>query len=508
MDQLSWFANGIGPNFVSAALLSIVNVINYIDRYTPSSLISNLKYSFGFTEEWKAGFLQTTQFLALTIIPPVYGVLGDRVSRKILIIASLFFWTISVLMSSFAKSYWLFLAFQTMVGFGEAGFTTIAPTVFPDLFDGKALSIWLAVFYFAIPVGNGLGYICASSIQNALSGAFGSNSWRWAIRFTCLPAIVLTIVLVICLKDPGRGITKDVINVTEMRKNMKSTARSLLSDLVSIFSVKTYTISLFGMICMYFMTGALAWGGPTFLKDGCNYLNWTAPDSFEESICGSCIGHGYYGGIDLFFGGVMLVAGILGISIGTFLSAHFRPKYPTIDPLIIGVGLLLAGVFLFIGFYSVASSILTSLVLIFFGTTFACLNWAVVVDMTLYVIPAPLRSTATGMQTAIAHGFGDAGSPYIIGLIADSLREKQNDEIVGYSNVTTSCSGNAHDATDRFLSKQNALWITVAMTFVSAIIFLIVSKFVVDDKRKAEGDPNVEDHHGKANNGITIEEIK
>ena len=204
----------------------------------------------------------------------------------------------------------------------------------------------------------------------------------------------------------------------------------------------------------------------------------------------------------------MLVAGILGISIGTFISAHFRPKYRTIDPLIIGVGLLLAGVFLFIGFYSVASSILASLVLIFFGTTFACLNWAVVVDMTLYVIPAPLRSTATGMQTAIAHGFGDAGSPYIIGLIADSLRDKRNDEIAGYSNVTTSCSGNAHDATERFISKQNALWVTVAMTFLSAIIFLIVSKFVVDDKRKAEGDPNLEDHPGQANAGIKTEKIK
>ena len=128
--------------------------------------------------------------------------------------------------------------------------------------------------------------------------------------------------------------------------------------------------------------------------------------------------------------------------------------------------------------------------------------------MTLYVIPAPLRSTATGMQTAIAHGFGDAGSPYIIGLIADSLRDKQKDEMTGYGNVTTSCSGNAHDATDRFISKQNALWITVAMTFVSAMIFLIVSKFVVDDKRRAEGDPNVEDHPGQVNTGIEIEDVK
>ena len=81
IKMTSWFWEGIGPNFVSAILLSIVNVINYIDRYTPSSLITDLKSSFHgeMEEKWKAGFLQTTQFLALTIIPPLYGVLGDRV---------------------------------------------------------------------------------------------------------------------------------------------------------------------------------------------------------------------------------------------------------------------------------------------------------------------------------------------------------------------------------------------------------------------------------------------
>ena len=498
MIRLSWFWDGMGPNLVSAILLSLVNIINYIDRYTPSSLISNLKSSFEFTEQWKAGFLQTSQFLALTIIPPVYGVLGDRVSRKVLIIVSFVFWTSSVLMSSFAKSYWAFLALQTLVGFGEAGFTTVTPTVFPDLFRGRALSIWLAAFYFAIPVGNGLGYILARSIQSALSDSLGKDeSWRWAIRFTFFPAIVLAMLLVVFLKDPPRGITKqDQINVTGKRKKMKSIARNFFSDVQAIFAIKTYTLSLLGMVCMYFMTGALAWWGPTYLKDGCNYLNWTAPaESFERSICGSCNGTSeeYYGNIDFYFGAIMLVAGIIGITIGTFLSAHFRRKYPAIDPFIIGIGLLLASIFLFVGFLTASSSILTSLVLIFFGTTFACLNWAVVVDMTLYVVPPPLRSTATGLQTAIAHGFGDAGSPYIVGLIADALKERSDTNIPGHINSTMSCSTNQDDAMSEFSSMQGALWITIAMACLSGMIFMLIAKFVVADKKRAEGQPNEED---------------
>ena len=487
MDKFNWFWDGVGPNFISAILLSAVNVINYIDRYTPSAVISSLKASFGFTEQWKSGFLQTTQFLALTVIPPIYGVLGDRFSRKILIVASLIFWSCSVLMSSFTTSYWSFLAFQTLVGFGEAGFTTIVPTVFPDLFRGRAVSIWLAVFYFAIPLGSGLGYIMARSVQDSLIGSLGNESWRWAIRFTCVPAGILAIILFICLKDPPRGTKTDEIKIIGKRKKMKNMAKTLLKDMQQIFSVKTYTLALFGMVSMYFMTGALAWWGPPYLKDACNYQNLTSPESFKASICGECDEESgeYYGNIDFYFGAILLVSGVLGILIGTFLSAYFRPKYPAVDPLIIGSGLFLAGFLLLGAFLLVSNSLVSSLILIFFGTTFASLNWAVVVDMTLYVIPPFLRSTATGLQTAIAHGFGDAASPYIVGAIADSLRRKPNVSNFANNNTIT-CFKHVDEAKDQFDSLQGALWTTTVMTFLSAITFMIVIRFVVADKTKAE----------------------
>lgn len=46
-----------------------------------------------------------------------------------------------------------FLLFRAAIGFGEAGFTSIAPTVLGDLFHDSGRTIVLALFYFAIPVG-------------------------------------------------------------------------------------------------------------------------------------------------------------------------------------------------------------------------------------------------------------------------------------------------------------------------------------------------------------------
>lgn len=49
-----------------------------------------------------------------------------------------------------------------------------------------------------------------------------------------------------------------------------------------------------------------------------------------------------------------------------------------------------------------------SWIAIFISVTFLCLNWAVNVDMLLYIVLPNRRATATGMQILISHLFGDA----------------------------------------------------------------------------------------------------
>jgi len=49
------------------------------------------------------------------------------------------------------------------------------------------------------------------------------------------------------------------------------------------------------------------------------------------------------------------------------------------------------------------------------------LNWSIVADILLYVVTPTCRSTAEAVQILLSHTFGDAGSPYLIGLISDGL---------------------------------------------------------------------------------------
>ena len=44
--------------------------------------------------------------------------------------------------------------------------------------------------------------------------------------------------------------------------------------------------------------------------------------------------------------------------------------------------------------------------------------WCPVADMLLAVIPPQYRATASALQILLSHLFGDAGSPYIVGLVS------------------------------------------------------------------------------------------
>ena len=59
-----------------------------------------------------------------------------------------------------------------------------------------------------------------------------------------------------------------------------------------------------------------------------------------------------------------------------------------------------------------------------FSQVFLCMNWAVSADILFYVVIPTRRSTAEAFQILVSHLFGDAGSPTLIGLISDSIRNE------------------------------------------------------------------------------------
>uniref|UniRef100_A0A8C9WMJ1 SPNS lysolipid transporter 3, sphingosine-1-phosphate (putative) n=1 Tax=Scleropages formosus TaxID=113540 RepID=A0A8C9WMJ1_SCLFO len=186
--------------YVVVAVLCYVNLLNYMDRYTIAGVLLNIQKYFNVTDSL-AGLLQTVFICSFMLLAPVFGYLGDRYNRKIIMVAGLCIWTFTTLGSSFItqSNFWVFILTRALVGTGEASYSTIAPTIIGDLFSGFERTIMIAFFYIFIPVGSGLGYIAGSAIANA------TGDWHWALRVNPILGFIGLILLMLIVPSPPRG---------------------------------------------------------------------------------------------------------------------------------------------------------------------------------------------------------------------------------------------------------------------------------------------------------------
>ncbi|XP_045477663.1 protein spinster isoform X4 [Harmonia axyridis] len=427
--------------WIAIFILCFVNLINYMDRFTIAGILPDIEKHFSIDHK-RGGLLQTVFVFTYMIFAPIFGYLGDRYSRKLIMTAGVFLWSLTTLAGSFMTNYWWFLLFRGLVGIGEASYSTIAPTIISDLFCGDMRSKMLALFYFAIPVGSGLGYIVGSETSKLM------GSWEWALRVTPALGIMAVILVYYVLEDPVRGESEG--------SHLEATTYK--EDLVDIIKNRSFMLSTAGFTCVAFVAGALAWWGPTFIEMGLNLQQGPTVDSESNSFM---------------FGGITIAAGLVGLTLGGYLSQNLRVVYQKADPIICGVGLVVSAPLLLGCTYAATSNTALCYVLLFLGQVTLNLNWAIVSDILLYVVIPTRRSTAEGFQLLISHALGDAGSPYLIGVLSD-----------GFKSSMSSTSSN--NSTNEFKSLQYALFTTCFVEILGGFFFLLTAFYIVEDKRKVE----------------------
>ncbi|XP_019880844.2 protein spinster isoform X3 [Aethina tumida] len=428
-------------DWIAVAILCFINLINYMDRFTLAGILEDIM-EYYHIDHSRGGLLQTAFIVSYMIFAPLFGYLGDRYSRRWIMGAGVFLWSVTTLCGSFMSNFYWFLLFRALVGIGEASYSTIAPTIISDLFVSDVRSKMLAFFYFAIPVGSGLGYIVGSKTAQAI------GSWQWALRVTPVLGLIAVLLILFVLEDPERG-------QIEGSGHMETTP--WIEDVVDIVQNKSFMLSTAGFTCVSFVAGALAWWGPLFIDKGIA-LQGSSSGSNDNS---------------LIFGAVTMLAGIVGLTLGAMLSQWLKPTYPKIDPVICGVGLMLSAPLLLAATYASTSHTVLCYVLLFLGQVTLNLNWAIVCDILLYVVLPTRRSTAEGFQLLVAHALGDAGSPYLIGVFSDA--------------INASLGGNGEsDDENSFRALQYALFSTCFVEIVGGMFFLLTAIYVIQDKRKVE----------------------
>ncbi|XP_060115625.1 protein spinster homolog 3-like [Heteronotia binoei] len=437
-------------SYLAVAVLCYINLVNYMDWFVVPGVLEKIQMYFGLRDS-KAGLLHTVFILCFLFSAPLFGYLGDRYNRKIILGAGILLWSGVTLGSSFITESmaWLFFISRGLVGTGTASYSTIAPSIIADLFE-KDRRIWmLSIFYIFIPVGSGLGYILSSTMEHA------TGHWSWGFRVTpCMGVVGLVLLVLLVPESAHRAATKQEENAGEHGENS-----TWCKDVLSLCRNWSFVWSSLGVTVLAFVTGALSFWIPTFLCRA-QFLHRNISSPTEEK-CNATN--------SLIFGGMTVGVGILGVVAGAEAARRYKKINPQADPIICAVGLLASAPCIYLAIMLAQESIVATYIFIALGEFLLSLNWAVVTDILLYVVKPERQSTAMSLQLCISHLLGDAGSPYLIGIISDGVQKNQAQWSVLWS----------------FRSLQYSFFLCAFVSVVGGGCFLLTAFRIEEDREKA-----------------------
>ncbi len=366
-----------GRAYYGLAVLSVINLLNYLDRYILAGVMKKVQDTFHL-DNTQGGLLLTTFMVVYMCASPIGGYLGDRLPRRRLIGGAVLLWSLATFASGLAPSFAVLLLARAATGVGEAGYGTIAPPFISDLFKRAERSRMLSFFYVALPVGAAAGFML---------GGFVGDRWGWQTAFFVggVPGVVLAL-MAFALPDPKRGASEEhpVEHVPFF-----AGLRSLLGN--SAFWVATAALTL-----MTFSIGGLSNWMPKFLEA-------------ERGFTGTEAG--------FFLGVTTVIGGFGGTLAGGVLGDKLERRFQGGAVALSGVGLLAAAP-LMVGAVLARDRTLLFLFLLA-AQFFVFLNTGPLNAAVVNAVAPGFRTFAYGINTMTLHLLGDAASPTIIGWIAD-----------------------------------------------------------------------------------------
>jgi len=370
------------------SVLTLINLLNYLDRYLVSGMIPDLKAAPLLLTDEQIGLL-TTAFMAVYMIAaPVFGALGDRVRRPIPIAVGVFLWSVATVLSGLAANYAHLLGARAIVGIGEAAYVSVAPALLSDAFSRDQRGRVLSVFNMAIPVGAALGYIVGGLISHHFN-------WRVAFFLAGAPGIVLAL-LVLRVQDPPRGSQDEApASGATPASNSATPAPSSVAVYWGLIKQGPYMLVVLGYAAYTFALGGLAVWMPYFLESVRNVPAVQATTTF---------------------GGIVVVTGFLGTFAGGWLGDYWQKSSRQAYLWMSGWITLVAAPLTFVSLTATSPSlyypaIIAAELLLFMST--GPINSAIA----NLVSPAE-RASAFALSMFMIHLLGDVPSPWLIGHLA------------------------------------------------------------------------------------------
>lgn len=362
-------------------ILAVVYTFNYLDRSILNTVGEAVRVDLKLTD-MQLGLLGG---LAFSLVNGLAGVpiawCAERVNRVKLVAVALGFWSLMTAACGMAQNFWQLFGFRTLVGIGEAGGPSPSQSLISDYYPARQRAKALSLYYIGVPVGILFGaFFCGWLVEQV--------GWRWAFVVIGMPGLLLSLLMVLTLKEPPRG---------QFDPPAEVAVRPTVLELVRrLFSRPSYCNLLFAVMLLNFAALALL----QFLHP---YFVRTYTLGYAEAA-----------GV---FGLIKGVSALLGTLIGGYVSGTLSQRDDRSYAWVPAAGMALAAPLYLIAFQQ--THWLPCALLILVASTGHHTYYAPFYAVVHSMSGPRMRAMATAVSALLINGVAIAAGPAIVGLMSD-----------------------------------------------------------------------------------------
>jgi MFS family permease len=198
-----------GTAWWSVAILMIFQIVSMIDRQVMSVMIPEMRADLGLND-FQISMVQGLAFaLFYGVMGLVIGGMVDRYSRRKIMFAGIFIWSLAAAGTGLARNYGQLFAGRLLVGFGEAAIAPAGQSLLSSIFPRHRLTTPMVCFTVAGVIGIALSYALGGHLLERFSAQplggplSGLAPWRQVLVVTGLPGVFIAF-LAFAIRDPIR----------------------------------------------------------------------------------------------------------------------------------------------------------------------------------------------------------------------------------------------------------------------------------------------------------------
>lgn len=244
--------------WIVVGLLWGVALLNYMDRQMLSTMKDAMQVDIvELQSATNFGYLMAIFLWIYALMSPVSGVIADRMSRKWLIVGSLFVWSSVTYLMGIAETFNQIVFLRALMGVSEALYIPAGLSLIADYHTGKSRSLAVGIHMTGLYTGQAIG-----GFEATVADAF---SWHTTFHWFGIIGIAYAVILMLFLHDKKT----EILPTEKLQANPQKEKESVFTSLKSLL-----TNVAFWVILLYFAAPSLP---------GWATKNWL-PTLFAENL--------------------------------------------------------------------------------------------------------------------------------------------------------------------------------------------------------------------------------